>query len=41
MWQASHNVLLPFFTTEMIAVVKNISAEYFDAQVYAWEATMA
>ena len=41
MWHASHNVLLPLFTTEIIVVVKNISAEYSDAQVYAWGAAMA
>jgi hypothetical protein len=41
MWHVSHNVLLPFFTTEIILVVKNIWAEYFDGQVYAWGAAMA
>jgi hypothetical protein len=41
MWHASHKVLLPFFTTEIISVVKNISAEYSDVQVYAWGAAMA
>ena len=41
MWHASHKALLPFFTTEMIPVVKNTLAEYSDAQVYAWGAAMA
>jgi hypothetical protein len=41
MWHASHKVLLPFFTTEMISVAKNTLAEYSDAQVYAWGAAMA
>jgi hypothetical protein len=40
-WHASYEVLLPFFTTEIILVVKNMSAECCAAQAYAWAAAMA
>jgi hypothetical protein len=35
-WHASHEVLFPLFTTEIISVVRNLSFEYYDAQVYTW-----
>jgi len=40
-WHASHEVLFPLFTTEIISVVKNFSFECYDAQVYTWGAAMA
>jgi hypothetical protein len=41
MWHAFHDVLLPLFTTEIISVVTNVEAEYFDAQAYTWGVAMA
>ncbi len=41
MWHASHDALLPLFTTKMISVVKNVQAEYSDAQAYTWGVAMA
>ena len=39
-WHASQDGFLPIFTTEIIYVVKNISAECCDAQVYTWGVAM-